>query len=45
MFDSCVLGVDPGIANVGIAVVERADRKISLVWASTVRTPSDLAGP
>ncbi len=45
MFDSCVLGVDPGVANVGLAVVARADRKISLVWASTVRTPSDLAGP
>ena len=45
MFDSCVLGIDPGVANVGLAVVARADRQISLVWAATVRTPSDLAGP
>lgn len=44
MFDSCVLGVDPGVANVGLAVVARADRKVSLVWSTTVRTPSDLAG-
>ena len=44
MFDSCVLGVDPGVANVGLAVVAHADRKVSLVWATTVRTPSDLAG-
>ncbi|TMK92646.1 MAG: crossover junction endodeoxyribonuclease RuvC [Actinobacteria bacterium] len=33
MFDSCVLGVDPGVANVGLAVVAHADRKVSLVWA------------
>jgi len=44
MFDSCVLGVDPGVANVGLAVVARTDRKVSLVWATTVRTPSDLTG-
>jgi crossover junction endodeoxyribonuclease RuvC len=44
MFDSCVLGIDPGVANVGLAVVARAGRKISLVWATTVRTPADLAG-
>ncbi|TMK37394.1 MAG: crossover junction endodeoxyribonuclease RuvC [Actinobacteria bacterium] len=44
MFDSCVLGIDPGVANVGLAVVARADRKVSLVWATTVRTPPDLAG-
>ena len=45
MFDSCVLGIDPGVANVGLAVVARADRKVSLVWATTVRTSPDLAGP
>ena len=44
MFDSCVLGVDPGVANVGLAVVARVDRKLSLLWATTVRTPSDMAG-
>src|SRR5213594_101708 len=41
MFDCCVLGVDPGIANVGLAAVGRIDRKVSLVWAQTIRTPAD----
>jgi crossover junction endodeoxyribonuclease RuvC len=41
MFDSSVLGVDPGLANVGLAVVARRDRAVSLVWAGTIRTPAD----
>jgi crossover junction endodeoxyribonuclease RuvC len=41
MFDSCVLGVDPGVANVGLAVVARRDRASVLEWADTVRTASD----
>jgi crossover junction endodeoxyribonuclease RuvC len=45
MFDSCVLGIDPGVANVGLAVVRRTDRRVSLMWATTVRTSADLAGP
>jgi crossover junction endodeoxyribonuclease RuvC len=40
MFDSCVLGVDPGLANVGLAVVARRDRTVTLVWADTLRTPA-----
>jgi len=40
MFDSCVLGVDPGLANAGLAVVARRDRSVTLVWAETVRTPA-----
>jgi crossover junction endodeoxyribonuclease RuvC len=46
MFDSCVLGIDPGLANVGLAVVARRDRSVMLVWADTVRTPAgaDEAG-
>ena len=40
MFDSLVLGVDPGVANLGLAVVGRAGRRQVLVWSDTVRTPS-----
>jgi len=42
MFDSIVLGVDPGLARCGLAVVARRDRTCSLVWADSVHTPSDL---
>lgn len=38
MFDSLVLGVDPGVAKCGLAVVGRAARRPVLVWCSTVRT-------
>jgi crossover junction endodeoxyribonuclease RuvC len=38
MFDSCVLGVDPGLAAVGLATVARRDRRPELLWARTVRT-------
>jgi crossover junction endodeoxyribonuclease RuvC len=41
MFDSCVLGIDPGLANFGLAVVARRDRSVSLVWADTLRTPAE----
>ncbi|MEX0756149.1 MAG: crossover junction endodeoxyribonuclease RuvC [Actinomycetota bacterium] len=41
MFDSCVLGVDPGIASLGIAAVARRDRRPDLLWTETVRTPAD----
>ena len=39
MFDTCVLGVDPGVARLGLAVVASEGRRQSLVWADTVRTP------
>jgi len=42
MFDACVLGVDPGVARLGLAVVARRDRRPVLVWADTIRTPSHL---
>lgn len=42
MFDTVVLGVDPGVAKVGIAVVGQRDRTTSLLWADTVCTPSGL---
>ena len=43
MFDTCVLGVDPGVARLGLAVVASAGRRQSLLWCDTVRTPSDMA--
>jgi len=43
MFDSIVLGVDPGVAKVGLAVVQVRDRKATLIWAGTIATASDLA--
>lgn len=40
MFDTCVLGVDPGVARCGVAAVVRRDRRTDLTWAGTVRTSS-----
>jgi crossover junction endodeoxyribonuclease RuvC len=40
MFDSLVLGVDPGVARLGLAVVGRAGRTPRLVWSDTVITDS-----
>ena len=42
MFERVVLGVDPGIATAGLAVVGVRDRKVALAWSTTVRTPSGL---
>ena len=42
MFDSRVLGVDPGLRMLGVAVVARRDRRPEIVFADTVRTPSDM---
>ena len=41
MFDTCVLGVDPGVARCGLAVLGRRSRQTSLLWADTVATPVD----
>ncbi len=43
MFDSLVLGVDPGVAKLGLAVVGREGRRPVLVWSETVRTSSETA--
>ena len=43
MFDSLVLGVDPGVAKLGLAVVGREGRRPVLVWSDTVRTSSGTA--
>jgi crossover junction endodeoxyribonuclease RuvC len=42
MFEMRVLGVDPGTAAVGLAVVEGSAREQSVAWASTLRTPTAL---
>jgi crossover junction endodeoxyribonuclease RuvC len=39
MFETRVLGVDPGVACLGLAVVDGTRRSASLVWSATVRTP------
>ena len=43
MFDDVVLGVDPGTAAVGLAVVERGTSGPRVLWAGTLRTPAGLA--
>jgi crossover junction endodeoxyribonuclease RuvC len=46
MFDTGVLGVDPGIATLGLAFVGRASGgRSTLVWSDTVRTPANLEEP
>jgi crossover junction endodeoxyribonuclease RuvC len=41
MFDSIVLGVDPGLARCGLAVVGTRDRRHHVLLASTLTTSSD----
>ncbi|MBI3649309.1 MAG: crossover junction endodeoxyribonuclease RuvC [Actinobacteria bacterium] len=43
MFDVTVLGVDPGVAKTGLAVLERRDRGAVLAWSGPVVTPPGLA--
>ncbi len=38
MFERRVLGVDPGLARLGLAVVEGNGRKAALIWAGAVDT-------
>ncbi|HEX9376566.1 MAG TPA: crossover junction endodeoxyribonuclease RuvC [Actinomycetota bacterium] len=42
MFEGAVLGVDPGIATAGLAVVAARGGRPTLVWSRTVRTPAGL---
>jgi crossover junction endodeoxyribonuclease RuvC len=42
MFDTCVLGVDPGVARLGLAAVARRDRRPVILWAGMVQTARDL---
>ena len=41
MFESSVLGVDPGVARCGLAVVGHRDRAYDLRFVTTVTTPAD----
>jgi len=41
MFESSVLGVDPGVVRCGLAVVGRRGRTSDLRFATTVVTPAD----
>ncbi len=41
MFDTCVLGIDPGVAQLGLAVVARRARRPVIVWSDTVQTSAD----
>ncbi|MCI0634136.1 MAG: crossover junction endodeoxyribonuclease RuvC [Actinobacteria bacterium] len=43
MFESCVLGVDPGLSALGLAAVGKRGRTSVLLYLGTVRTPSGLA--
>jgi crossover junction endodeoxyribonuclease RuvC len=38
MFERRVLGVDPGLARLGLAVVDGDGRKADLIWAGAVET-------
>jgi crossover junction endodeoxyribonuclease RuvC len=42
MFDGLVLGVDPGLAAMGLAAVRSERGRPSVAWAATIRTPSGL---
>jgi crossover junction endodeoxyribonuclease RuvC len=42
MFDIRVLGVDPGLARMGMAVVARRGRTQELLWSGVALTPRDL---
>jgi crossover junction endodeoxyribonuclease RuvC len=38
MFDGCVLGVDPGLARTGLAVLGTQQRRPEILWTGTVLT-------
>jgi crossover junction endodeoxyribonuclease RuvC len=42
VFDSTVLGVDPGVSALGLAAVARRERRPEILFAATVRTPAGL---
>jgi crossover junction endodeoxyribonuclease RuvC len=43
MFEGPVLGIDPGLARTGLAVLEARGRKPVIVWTDTVLTPAGMA--
>ena len=42
MFEHVILGVDPGIASTGLAVVAGDGRHTEVRWCDTIRTPAGL---
>jgi crossover junction endodeoxyribonuclease RuvC len=40
VFESVVLGIDPGFASVGLAAVGRRSGETAVLWSETLRTPS-----
>lgn len=42
MFDSCVLGVDPGVASVGLAVLARDRSRTRILWSRNLTTLAAL---
>ena len=42
MFDARVLGIDPGVARLGLAVVARRGRAARLIWSDVARTPAGM---
>ena len=44
MFES-VLGIDPGVASLGLAVLTREGTSCRIAWWEHVTTPADLAEP
>jgi crossover junction endodeoxyribonuclease RuvC len=40
MFEGPVLGVDPGLARTGLAVLEVLDRRPVITWSDTIFTPA-----
>jgi crossover junction endodeoxyribonuclease RuvC len=43
MFDHPVLGIDPGTASVGMAIVEGTPARPTVRWCTTLRTPAGMA--
>ena len=43
MFEGPVLGIDPGLARTGLAVLETRGRRPAIVWTETVLTPAGMA--
>src|SRR5204863_8919481 len=42
MFDTRVLGIDPGVARLGLAVVARRGRAVRLIWTDVARSPAGM---
>jgi crossover junction endodeoxyribonuclease RuvC len=45
VFESVVLGVDPGVASIGLAAVVRARDGTRVLWSDTLRTPAHNTEP